>query len=110
MPMLIRFSIGNSLLLLAGALLLVALGVEGGKQWVIFGFALVASIAFVKVGFRWAIHGTGYWPRGRVGIFLTMVVVLLAPVVVVAILRAAPGFLKDFPQFWFPLPLPLPAR
>ncbi len=42
---------------------------------------LTAVLSYIVVaGRQWALHGTGYWPRGMLGTTLTIVLVVGVPV------------------------------
>lgn len=85
-PNLHQFSFTSLLVVLTSSGLVCGMGVAGGWPWFLFGSILLGGLVLLWFGFRWAIYGTGYWPRGWVGrlLFATMLVLVPAAVLLLA--------------------------
>jgi len=95
-----QFSLSNLLLVLTGSGLVCGMGIAGGRPWFLFGAVLLGGVVALWFGFRWAIYGRGYWPRGAVGRLLFVALLVIVPAAIVLLSRVfAVGIEKQ--RFWW---------
>lgn len=101
-PNLHQFSFSALLLVLTASGLVCGMGVAGGWAWFLFGAILFVGVVALWFGFRWAIYGTGYWPRGWVGMLLFIALLLLTPAAIVVLVRTFGVGLEKQPVWYRP--------
>lgn len=83
-------------------------GTRAGWLGCLFVMSVTASVAFLKVGWSWALNSDGdLWPQGKIGIaayLVTPVLVIIGGIAVGIILMR--GFASQ-PQWYFPVFPPL---
>jgi hypothetical protein len=62
-----QLTLVEMLVFLTGTCIVASLAVVGGRPWFVLGSIILASFCFLRIGFRWARHGAGYWPSGVFG-------------------------------------------
>lgn len=112
-PEMRQFSFTGLLLTLLGTGLVGGMGIAGGWPWFRFGAALLGGLVLLWLGFRWAIHGRGYWPVGWVGRLLFAAMLILVPTAILLLARIFGVGLDRQPSWYRPLgaiPASVPAE
>jgi len=101
-PNLNQFSLQALLLTLTGLSCVLALGVVGGRHWFLFGAVALLSIVALGFGYRWALYGEGYWPKGALGRMLFVAAAVMLPLLVVLPAQLIVGGIGNQRTWWWP--------
>lgn len=76
--------------------------VVGGRHWSLMASLALVGLVALWFGFRWAIRGTGYWPRGVLGRALFVALLLIVPAAVVLLVRLIGVGIEKQPTWYRP--------
>lgn len=101
-PNLNQFSLQALLLMLTGLSCVLALGVVGGRHWFLFGTVVLLGIVALGFGYRWALYGEGYWPKGVLGRMLFVAAIVVLPLLVMMLAQLIVGGIGNQRTWWWP--------